>query len=591
MGTNGNGTGLAGLAMHMSADLAPPSGSRSVTAEELKPEIAVEPATSKAYLQGASHTVKTISRHLRELCQMQDSGKREESALELIREVGELKVLLASGKMNVLTTFVSCLGRIVSSFKDTQKSLNPSVLRTTTNAVDLLRQTLDAGCDCREVEKSPLRLMVVDDDAVCRRAMSLALSSGDLRLAVCENGVQALEKLREETYDAIFLDIMMPGVNGLVVARTIRGLPANSETPIVFVTCLSDFKTRSESILSGGCDLVGKPVSPAEIVVKAYTLALRRRINAGEIAGISTSPGTAARTAAPAALPNGKAVAKCLGVLHVNREGQIDNYDLDCFRMLGYAVSEVRGRQIDLLFPADLQTEDGIVSRLMCEKIDKPMEVIVHARRKDGSTARLKAAISAFFANQTSRMVFLKPAPEDAPEDGRAPAPIERQKTCAIPIQDTAPAVPPRAPTPPPAHSAQPVLSESPPSELVATPLPAVASPVAHTAGDSQALIASLEAKLREVSKALADAKMMLKIEQDCRAALEMRLRNTQNSGAGCSPAPPTPIDSHTAQTLQTQIASAREELEAEREKRRQFEAKVETLFATIGRQPSESQG
>lgn len=562
--------------MHMCSDLVPSTGEH-VSLQPHGAQTSVTDSTAKAYLKGASHNVKALSKLLRELCQTQDPVKRQESALNLQREVTELKTLLSSGNLQVLASFVSCLGRLVVSIKDSPKPPNPSVLRTLTNAVDFLRQLTESGCDCRPVEKNPLRLMVVDDDAICRRAMALALSSGDLKLVVCENGVKALDALREEAFDTIFLDIMMPGINGLVVARTIRELPVNRETPIVFVTCLSDFKTRSESILSGGCDLVGKPVSPVEILVKAYTLALRKRLSTGELGG-PAAPKAAARAVADAEHAAGKTVT-CVGVLHVKHDGTIDTYDQDCFRLLGYSPAEVRGQHIEALFPPSLQTHPDALSRLLFETAQKPVDLHIQGRRKDASVVALNATFSAFFANKTSRMLFLKLANDSARSEVPAAA-AEAADYAQPPAQQSI---------------AEPVapVAQYQTSNYTPPVLPEVTGRCMSTHDIEQdglvKTVDDLEEKLRNASRALADAHAALKVEQDCRLVLEGQVNTLRN---GPTPsrnnAPKQGAESDIIQNLQTQLILLSRELESERTKRKDLERQLEML---VTRRPEAPEG
>jgi DNA-binding response OmpR family regulator len=66
-------------------------------------------------------------------------------------------------------------------------------------------------------------------------------------------------------------------MNGFEVCQKIHEAPANAKTPIVFVTSLSDFETRARSTLSGGMDLIAKPILMIELSVKALTHLLREK--------------------------------------------------------------------------------------------------------------------------------------------------------------------------------------------------------------------------------------------------------------------------------------------------------------------------
>jgi putative two-component system response regulator len=70
----------------------------------------------------------------------------------------------------------------------------------------------------------------------------------------------------------------MPNMDGFELCTRIRALPLNKLTPIIFVTSLTDFKSRAKSTLSGGNDLIAKPFMFIELSVKALTYVLRSRL-------------------------------------------------------------------------------------------------------------------------------------------------------------------------------------------------------------------------------------------------------------------------------------------------------------------------
>lgn len=467
------------LAQGMVGDVAPSTGDKLAGNAMSRDEQNASGRDPAAFLKGASHYVRSISGSLRTLCQTPDVTQRRELLAEIQHQTNSMRTLFSSGNMSVLSSFASSLGRLMAVLKDAPQSPNPSVLRTITNALDFLRVAMEGGCHCRETEKIPLKVMVVDDDAVCRRAMALALSSGDLRLMVCENGVKAMESLRDEQFDVIFLDIMMPGVNGLALARTIRELPANRQTPVVFVTCLSDFKTRSETILSGGCDFIAKPVFPAEVVVKAYTLALRKRFSVGEF----TNP---AKKPAPAGTP--KPVPPCVGVIHISKEGKIESYDQDCTRLLGFEAASARGQSIEALFPKELQISPDAVTRILTEDCQRPWKTSLRARRKDGSVGTYEVTVGAF-GGKSSRMLSLKP---EANATDATPGALASSSIVSVP---------------------EPAIGSSPEPAFTAPAVPAASAPAPTTAGGKTvppALVASLEERLAAATEALTASRMAL---------------------------------------------------------------------------------
>ena len=91
---------------------------------------------------------------------------------------------------------------------------------------------------------------------------------------------KALEKLRQSAYDAVLLDINLPGMSGIALCEEMRKLPQHESTPAIFVTGYSEFEPRARAIFKAGDDLISKPIMPVELTVKVIAHLLRRRLQA-----------------------------------------------------------------------------------------------------------------------------------------------------------------------------------------------------------------------------------------------------------------------------------------------------------------------
>ena len=118
------------------------------------------------------------------------------------------------------------------------------------------------------------RVLVVDDEREIAELIASQLATVDVMATVALSGEEALEQLRSSHYDAVTLDILMPGMDGFEVLRQIRGDPQLSSTPIVFV---SVFSGRQE--LAGEW-VVSKPIDADELrsVLGAAVSAGRSRV-------------------------------------------------------------------------------------------------------------------------------------------------------------------------------------------------------------------------------------------------------------------------------------------------------------------------
>ncbi len=175
------------------------------------------------------------------------------------------------------------------------KNLTPSTLRTVGGALDLLGELCNPNVKLELLAQRPFKFLIVDDDLISRRALSLSLEKAFSLPDVVEDGEMALIQTLRQAYDVIFLDVQMPGIDGFDLCEKIRESDLNENTPVVFVTSQSDFDARVQSTLSGGNDLMGKPFLVFEVTVKALTLALQHRLknevsrpeSAGELAGLN----------------------------------------------------------------------------------------------------------------------------------------------------------------------------------------------------------------------------------------------------------------------------------------------------------------
>jgi len=118
-----------------------------------------------------------------------------------------------------------------------------------------------------------LRVLVVDDEPAVRETVgdTLGLDGYDIRTAA--DGVTALQGMAELRPDAVVLDVLMPGLDGLSVCRTVRG--RGDRTPILMLTARDAVGDRVDGLDAGADDYLVKPFAPDEL--RARVRALLRR--------------------------------------------------------------------------------------------------------------------------------------------------------------------------------------------------------------------------------------------------------------------------------------------------------------------------
>jgi len=116
------------------------------------------------------------------------------------------------------------------------------------------------------------RILVVDDDPQIRRVMRVTLTGQGYEVDDAKNGELALDKVREQRFDLVLLDMNMPGMDGLETCGLIR---AHSEIAIVMLTVRDDEADKVAALDAGADDYVTKPFGPSELLARIRA-ALRR---------------------------------------------------------------------------------------------------------------------------------------------------------------------------------------------------------------------------------------------------------------------------------------------------------------------------
>ena len=220
--------------------------------EEIDPVAAgVKPRAQMAefFAQAPEHLAK-IHSALSALKEVESSGiveDRQPALLKLHALVCELRDQATVWELRPAWQISSALELLLKRVADKPKDFTPSIVRTVAAAVDVLRDVCVPGIRTNLLMDPPPRILAVDDDALCRRALQFAFEKANLIPDLAESGERAVELANAHTYDVVFMDIQMPGIGGLVACNNIHGTNKNSDVPVIFVTVQSDFNTRAES--------------------------------------------------------------------------------------------------------------------------------------------------------------------------------------------------------------------------------------------------------------------------------------------------------------------------------------------------------
>jgi two-component system response regulator MprA len=153
----------------------------------------------------------------------------------------------------------------------------------------------------------PHTVLLAEDDRAIRHALERALTLEGYRVTAVADGVEALTQAHRGRPDVLVLDVMMPGIDGLQVARVLRA--EGDSTPILMLTALVETADRIAGLDAGADDYVVKPFDVEEVFARLRAL-LRRTgggNGSGQAAGSLDLPGTlppaAPQAAEPSAVP------------------------------------------------------------------------------------------------------------------------------------------------------------------------------------------------------------------------------------------------------------------------------------------------
>lgn len=118
-----------------------------------------------------------------------------------------------------------------------------------------------------------MRILVAEDEVTIARALKVMLEKNKYSVDLVHNGLDALDYLTSTPYDALVLDIMMPGMDGLSVLSAARAQGVH--TPALFLTAKSEIEDRVAGLDAGADDYLPKPFAPAEFLARVRALTRR----------------------------------------------------------------------------------------------------------------------------------------------------------------------------------------------------------------------------------------------------------------------------------------------------------------------------
>ena len=211
---------------------------------------------------------------------------KADNEIARVKQVHELYRLVHAINGNASVAGLVQIAHMSSAFEallkevyEKPKNITTSSVRTIAATIDFLGLLFEKTTLPEKQELPPSKILVVDDEAISRRAIVYALEKARLKSINVDDSAQALQLMAENEFDLIFLDVDMPGLTGFELCAKLRLMPKHKKTPVIFVTSLNDFDSRTSSTMAGGNDFIAKPFLFIELTVKALTHVMRGKLH------------------------------------------------------------------------------------------------------------------------------------------------------------------------------------------------------------------------------------------------------------------------------------------------------------------------
>jgi DNA-binding response OmpR family regulator len=239
--------------------------------EEFQAELRYE------FVSGLPSTLASLRTILQALSRSENEPARMKQIQELYHQTHSLSSNAGIAGAADIALMADALEALLKELQDKPRNINVSTMRTTASAVDFMGMLFD-NVSSPDQHNPPAEVLVVDDEAISRRAITFALEKAHMKSLAVEDPIKAVDLLTQKRFDLIFLDVDMPNMSGFELCTKIRTLPQYARTPVVFVTGLNDLESRANSTMSGGNDFIAKPFLFIELTLKALMLVLRSRL-------------------------------------------------------------------------------------------------------------------------------------------------------------------------------------------------------------------------------------------------------------------------------------------------------------------------
>lgn len=127
------------------------------------------------------------------------------------------------------------------------------------------------------------RILIVDDNPINRRKLGLAVKRLGYASAAVDSGLAAIDRLHQERFDLVLLDIVMPGMDGFEVLDVLKQHPVLKEIPVLVISALDDVSAVVRAVTLGAEDHLNKDVDPILLNARIDASLSKKRLRDNEI--------------------------------------------------------------------------------------------------------------------------------------------------------------------------------------------------------------------------------------------------------------------------------------------------------------------
>jgi two-component system, cell cycle response regulator len=160
-----------------------------------------------------------------------------------------------------------------------------SLLRLKYYREQLLSRTLSekgfsggqAAPDPAEEARPPVKILLVEDDEKDARMIQEYFVGESYQIEIVNTGEMALDRIQNEVFDLVLLDVLLPGVDGFEVCQRIKSLHQTQGLQVVLITCLPDLENKIKGVEQGADDYLIKPINGRELKARVKVLVKKKQ--------------------------------------------------------------------------------------------------------------------------------------------------------------------------------------------------------------------------------------------------------------------------------------------------------------------------